>query len=179
MDERPRKVLRDGLEIVLVAVLAAIVLRSFVVEPFVVNGISMLNSLQNQERVLVEKFAPRFQPLHYGEVVVFQPPIQGYVGDYIKRVIATAGQTVSMQGGAVYVDGRKMPEPFLVHHGVSTQDNYTMPAFKVPPGDIFVLGDHRDESDDSRIFGPVRVTAVQGVAFWAIWPLQDFGPIAQ
>ena len=94
-------------------------------------------------------------------------------------MIALGGQTVSMVEGQVYVDGRRMPQPFLHHGGVSTQDHYTMPKFKVPQGDIFVLGDHRDDSDDSRLFGPVKLSAVQGVAFWAIWPLSQFGPIAQ
>ena len=68
---RPRKALRDGLEAVAAAVVLAFLLRTFVVQPFVVHGISMLNSLHNQERVLVEKLAPRFAALHYGEVVVF------------------------------------------------------------------------------------------------------------
>lgn len=160
------------------AAVLALVLRGYVVEPFVVHGFSMLDSLHNQERVLVEKLQPRFAPLHYGEVVVFQPPL-AVAGDYIKRVIALGGQTVAMRDGQVYVDGRKMPQPFLHHGALDTRDSYTMKTFRVPKGDIFVLGDHRDDSEDSRIFGPVKLSAVQGVAFWAIWPLSQFGPIAQ
>jgi len=178
MVARSQRALRDGIAVVLAAALLAFLVRAFLLEPFVVHGISMQNTLQNHERVLVEKLSPRFIPLHYGEIVVFQPPLAGQ-GDYIKRVIATGGQTVSMVEGQVYVDGRKMPQAFLVRGGVTTMDHYTMPAFKVPAGDIFVLGDHRDVSDDSRLFGPVKLAAVQGVAFWAIWPLQNFGPIAQ
>ncbi len=178
MVARSPRALRDGIAVVLVAALLAFFVRTFLLEPFVVHGISMQNTLQNHERVLVEKISPRFVPLHYGEIVVFQPPLAGR-GDYIKRVIATAGQKVSMVDGQVYVDGRRMPQSFLVRGGVSTMDHYTMPALTVPSGDIFVLGDHRDVSDDSRLFGPVKLSAVQGVAFWAIWPLRDFGPIAQ
>ncbi len=175
---RPRRALRDGLEAVVAAVALTFLVRMFLVEPFVVNGVSMQNTLQNQERVVVGKLSPRLLPLHYGQIIVFHPPIAG-AGDYIKRVIALGGQTVSMREGKVFVDGRQMPQPFLIHGGVSTADHYTMPARKVPQGDVFVLGDHRDVSDDSRYFGPVRLSSVQGVAFWVIWPLQDFGPIRQ
>jgi signal peptidase I len=70
-----------------------------------------------------------------------------------------------------------MPQPFLVHNGVSTEDHWNMPATKIPQGDIFVLGDHRAVSRDSRYFGPVKVSAVEGVAFWAIWPFSQFGPL--
>ncbi len=177
MVQRPRRALRDGIEVIVVALVLAFLLRSFLVQPFVVDGFSMQNTLQNQERVLVEKLSPRFMSLHYGEIVVFRPPIAHYQGDYIKRVIATGGQTVSMVAGQVYVNGRKMPQPFLVHRGVSTMDSYSMRPYKVPAGDIFVLGDHRDDSDDSRVFGPVKLSAVAGVAFWAIWPLSDFGAL--
>ncbi len=177
MVQSPRRSLREGVQAVVVALAAAVLVRAYFLQPFVVDGHSMQNTLQNEERVLVEKLAPRFMPLHYGEIVVFQPPLPDYQGDYIKRVIATGGQTVSMVDGQVYVDGRKMPQPFLVHHGVSTQDRYSMPLFRVPAGDIFVLGDHRDDSEDSRLFGPVKLSSVQGVAFWAYWPFGQFGPL--
>ncbi len=173
---QPRKALRDTLETVIVAVVLALVIRTFVVEPFVVDGYSMQNTLQNHERLLVNKLSMWFSPLHYGEIIVFQPPLAGQ-GDYVKRVVATGGQTVSMVNGQVYVNGKKMPQPFLDWHGVSTEDHWNMPPLKVPTGDIFVLGDHRAASEDSRFFGPVKVSAVQGVAFWVIWPLKSFGPV--
>jgi len=173
---QPRKALRDTVETIIVAVVLALLIRTFVVEPFVVDGFSMQNTLQNQERLLVDKAQMYFSPLHYGEIIVFQPPLAGQ-GDYVKRVIATAGQTVSMRNGQVYVDGKKMPQPFLHHGDVSTEDAWNMAPLKVPKGDIFVLGDHRNASEDSRFFGPVKVSAVQGVAFWVIWPLKNFGPI--
>jgi signal peptidase I len=175
---QPRKALRDTLETVIVAVVLALVIRTFVVEPYIVDGFSMQNTLQNGERLLVNKLWYRFGSLHYGEIVIFQPPIPGQP-PYVKRVIATAGQTVSMVNGQVYVNGKKMPQPFLVHHGVSTEDHWNMAPLKVPTGDIFVLGDHRAASEDSRFFGPVSVKAVEGVAFWVIWPLSQFGPIPQ
>ncbi len=176
MSRQPRSALRDVVQTIIVAVALALVLRTWVVETFYVKGFSMENTLQNGERLLVNKLTWHFAPLHYGEIVIFQPPIPGQ-SLYVKRVIATGGQTVSMVNGQVFVNGRKMPQPFLVHHGVSTQDHWNMPATKIPKGDIFVLGDHRADSRDSRYFGPVKVSAVDGVAFWAIWPLSEFGPL--
>ncbi len=173
---QPRKALRDTLQTVIVAVVLALVIRTFVVEPYIVDGYSMQNTLQNHERLLVNKLLFHFSSLHYGEIVVFQPPIPGQP-PYVKRVIATGGQTVSMVNGQVFVNGKAMPQPYLLYHGVSTEDHWNMAPLKVPKGDIFVLGDHRAASEDSRFFGPVSVSAVQGVAFWVIWPLNQFGPI--
>ncbi len=173
---QPRSVLREIVQTLVVAVVLAFLLRTFVVAPFIVQGISMENTLRSQERLLVDKLGFRFEGLHYGEIVVFQPPIPGQPL-YIKRVIATGGQTVSMVDGQVIVNGTKMPQPYLLHDGVSTEDHWNMPPTKVPQGDIFVLGDHRAESRDSRYFGPVKVSAVQGVAFWVIWPLGQFGAL--
>ena len=102
-------------------------------------------------------------PLHYGEIVIFQPPIPGQPL-YVKRVIATGGQTISMVDGQVFVDGKKMPQPYLLRHGVSTEDQWNMPPTKVPKGDIYVLGDHRAVSRDSRYFGPVPAQDVTGAA---------------
>lgn len=178
LERKPSSAFREMLESVAVALVLAFLIRTFVVQTFYVSGVSMENTLQNQERLLVNRLSLRFETLHYGDIVVFQPPMPGQ-GDYIKRVVATGGQTVSMVAGQVYVNGRKMPQPFLHRSGVSTQDNYSMAPLRVPQGDIFVLGDHRDDSTDSRIFGPVSVRAVQGVAFFIIWPLSDFGPITQ
>ncbi len=172
----PRKALRDTLETVIVAVVLALVIRSFVVEPYIVDGFSMQNTLQNGERLLVNKLWYRLSPLRYGEIIVFQPPIPGQP-PYVKRVIATGGQTVSMVNGQVYVNGKKMAQPYLTDGGVSTEDHWNMPPLKIPKGDIFVLGDHRAASEDSRYFGPVSIKAVQGVAFWVIWPLNRFGSI--
>lgn len=173
---QPNKALRDTLQTVIVAVVLALAIRTFVVEPFIVKGISMENTLQNNERLLVNKLWFHFSPLHYGEIVIFKPPIPS-TSPFVKRVIATAGQTVSMVNGQVFVNGKAMPQPFLVHGGVSTEDHWNMPPLKVPAGDIFVLGDHRAESEDSRLFGPVSVSAVEGTAFFVIWPLNQFGPI--
>ncbi len=173
---QPRSALWDTVQTLVVAVVLALVIRTWLIEPFLVEGISMQNTLQNHERLLVDKLGLPFGPLHYGEIVIFQPPIPGQPL-YVKRVIATGGQTISMVDGQVFVDGKKMPQPYLLRHGVSTEDQWNMPPTKVPKGDIYVLGDHRAVSRDSRYFGPVKTSAVKGVAFWVIWPLSQFGPL--
>lgn len=171
------KALRETVETVIVAVVLALVIRTWVVEPFVVDGHSMMNTLHNNERLLVNKFWWHVSPLRYGDIIVFHPPIPGETEDFVKRVIATGGQTVSMQDGQVYVNGKKMPQPFLGTGRASTEDNWTMGPLRVPQGDIFVLGDNRAHSEDSRYFGFVRLPEVQGTAFWAFWPLSEFGPV--
>lgn len=174
---RTRRALRETVETLIVAIVLALVARTFVIEPFLVEGTSMLNSLHNHERLLVNKVWWLGGSLHYGEIIVFVPPISGVTEDYVKRVIATGGQTVSMRSGQVYVNGKKMPQPFLVHGGVSTMDNWTMAPEKVPAGDLFVLGDNRANSEDSRFFGFVKLSEVQGVVFWAFWPMSSFGSV--
>lgn len=172
-----KQALRETIQTIVVAIVLALVIRTWVVEPFEVHGTSMQNTLQNHERLLVNKFWWHVSPPTYGDIVVFLPPVPGVTEDYVKRVIGTGGQTVSMRDGQVYVNGHRMPQPFLVHGGVSTMDHFTMAPVKVPKGDIFVLGDHRANSEDSRYFGVVKLSALQGIAFWAFWPLSAFGPI--
>jgi signal peptidase I len=171
---KPRRPWLETLETLIAALLLALLLRTFVVEPFIVNGYSMQPTFQNGERLLINKFWFHFAGLHDGEIVVFHPPL-ATSADFVKRVIATPGQTVSMQDGYVYIDGKRQSEPYLVKDGVSYRDTWTMPPEKIPPGEIFVLGDHRARSEDSRYFGLVPIRSVVGVAFFVLWPPKDMG----
>jgi len=174
--KRRRGALRETVETVLVALILALLIRTFVVEPFWVNGVSMEPTLVNGERLLVNKFLFRFTGLRTGDIVVFKPPLS-VNEDYIKRVIATGGETVAMKSGFVYVDGRKIPEPWEFAGGKSWLDTYDMPPEKVKPGYIFVLGDHRVASEDSRYFGQVPISSVDGQAWFVLWPFTRFGPL--
>ena len=176
-ERRPRRSsATEAIQTVLIAVILALVIRGFVFEPYVVEGYSMEPTLWNGEHVLIDKLGWHLTGLHYGEIVVFHPPLPTNQ-DFIKRVIATAGQTVSMTNGVVFVNGHKMPEPFLLHDGTSYQDHFNLAPEKVLPGHIFVLGDHRAASEDSRFFGQVPVGQVDGVAFFILWPFSDFGAV--
>lgn len=162
----------DTVRAVAVAVLLALLVRHFVVETYKVNGESMQPTLQNGERLLVSKFAYRFGPPRPGEIIVFHPPLP-VTEDYVKRVIAIGGQTISMQDGDVYINGHRQSESYLPP---SWRDDYTMPPVVVPQGDVWVMGDHRAASDDSRFFPShfVPISSIHGEAVLVWWPLADF-----
>lgn len=160
--------------LVLLAFALAFGIRTFLVEPFIVPTGSMIPTIQINNRVLAEKVTFRFiRPPHYGDIVVFPDP-KGEHPHLIKRVIATGGQTVDLRGGKVYVDGRELVEPYT-HNLPSVQltPEYAFPL-KVPEGDLWVMGDNRTNSGDSRVFGPIPVSEVQGRAIWTYWPLSAF-----
>jgi signal peptidase I len=161
--------------LVLLAFAIAFGIRTFVVEPFIVPTGSMIPTIQIGNRVLAEKITYRFvRPPRYGDIVVFPDP-KGEHPHLIKRVIATAGQTVDLKGGRVYVDGHELVEPYT--HGLPSEPlsaDFRFPL-TVPAGDLWVMGDNRTNSGDSRVFGPIPVGEVQGHAIWTYWPLSAFG----
>lgn len=163
--------LREFLVTVLVAVVLAFGVRTFVVESFVVNGTSMLPTALNGEHVLVNKLAYVFGPPKPGQIVVFHPPIPT-TEEFIKRVIATGGETVSIRGGNLYVDGKLQPQPYIEYW-----DSGNFAQVTVPKGDVFVMGDNRPVSYDSRYFGPVKLSRITGQAVFAFWPLSRFGGV--
>jgi signal peptidase I len=163
--------------VVLVALAFALAfgIRTFLVEPFIVPTGSMIPTIQIGNRVLAEKVTYRFlrQP-RYGDIVVFPDP-KGEHPHLIKRVIATAGQTVDLRNGHVLVNGEELVEPYT--HGLPStplSNEFKFPL-TVPAGDLWVMGDNRTNSGDSRVFGPIPVIEVQGHAVWTYWPLNVFG----
>jgi signal peptidase I len=157
---------RELVETIVVALVIALVLRHFVVEVYRVEGSSMEATLHTGERVLVNKFVyPLLRPPKPGEIVVFAYPRQPD-RDFIKRVVAVAGDKVQIRAGKVYVNGRLFPEaPSAL---VTDEDR---PEELVPPDSVWVLGDNRGNSEDSRYFREVPLKNIQGLAFFRIWPL--------
>ncbi len=192
---RKRPFWREFPALVFIAVLVALLLKTFLVQAFYIPSLSMYPTLKKGDRVLVEKVSGYVADPKPGQVVVFKTDflasgpapnlsLWSRVGndvrelfglptsgreDYIKRVIAVGGQRVSAQGGNVLVDGKQLPEPYL-RPGVSTAD---FGPVVVPKGDLFVMGDNRAHSDDSRSFGGVPLNEVVGHAFTIVWPLSD------
>lgn len=166
--------LRELLETLIVAVLLAVVVRTFVVESYVVQGVSMLPTFLNGEHVLVNKLAFKFASPRPGEIIVFQPPLSYVHEDYIKRVVATAGETVGVRQGRLYVNGRAVAQPYIQYW-----DPTSFGTVVVPKGDVFVLGDNRPDSEDSRYFGPVPIRNITGQAIFAFWPLSRLGGVGQ
>lgn len=159
--------------------LVALLLRWAVIEPRWIPSGSMLPTLQLQDRILVEKVRPRLhRPLKPGSVVVFHPPPALVEAGYdpasalIKRVVAGAGDQVEVRDGLLYRNGQRVP----LDWGSEPMD-YQLAPLTVPPHNLLVLGDNRNASLDSHLWGPLPEEEVIGTAIWRYWPLTRFGPI--
>jgi len=158
--------------LVVAAFLLATGIKTFVVQPFYIPSGSMEPTLAIADRVLVNKFVYRFSTPKRGDVVVFVSP-EAPTTDLIKRVIATGGQTVQVKDGYVSVDGVTLDEPYV---SKERRDNYSSPTpTRVPAGYVWVMGDNRGNSSDSRVIGPQPVTSILGKAFAIYWPVQRIG----
>jgi signal peptidase I len=167
----PRPSRPAWLDIVQTAVLAfllAFLIRTFVVESCGVAGSSMYPTLKNGDRVLVNKLAYVFGKPETGQIIVFRSPVIPSE-DWIKRVIGVPGDVVAIRHGQVFIDGKRLPEPY-----VKNNDNYNYAPVHIPPGYLFVLGDNRPYSYDSRYFGLLNENRVVGEAFLIWWPLKVF-----
>lgn len=190
------RAIREILETVLLAAVIFFGVRLLVLN-FKVDGLSMMPNLNNNELLLVNRnayedidlnnwinklpFIDRdgtwvvyeFDPPRRGDIVVFDPP-NGDSKPYIKRVIATEGETVSFRDGFVYVNDIKLDEPYI--SGGITDCQNCEPVV-VPEDSVFVLGDNRRNSSDSRVFGPVPIDNIIGKAIVTYWPLEDIGRV--
>ncbi len=172
------------LEIVETLVLTLIifwVIQSFVAQPYRVQQQSMEHTLEPDQYVLVDKLTPRFDAYKRGDIVVFNPPenwVQQQGQPYIKRVIGVGGDTVELKVGVVYVNGVKLLESSYVFQengkDQPTGELIGVSKWVVPEGQLFLMGDHRANSADSREFGPVDISAVIGRAWLRYWPIDTF-----
>ena len=156
-----------------VAVLFCFFLITFVAQAFRVQGTSMLPLLHDSERIIVNKFVYRFHPIERGDVVVFWYPRDPSVS-FIKRVVGLPGDTVELRNGALFVNGRHTTEVYLKPQ---FRDDETRPPVQVSKGHYYVLGDHRNSSNDSRNWGEVPEKYIYGKAFFRFWPLGKAGLI--
>lgn len=174
--------IRDAFQLVIwvaVALAVGLAFRAFVAEPFVIPSESMTDTLEVGDRVLGEKLSYRGSAPEQGDVVTFEDP-EGTSSILIKRVIATAGQTVDLVDGAVTVDGVTLSEPYvegkpslpISQHAPNLDADISYP-YTVPDGCVWVMGDNRTNSLDSRYFGAIPVRSVTSRAFAVFWPLND------
>jgi signal peptidase I len=145
----------------------------FLYQPVKVEGVSMMPSLEDQERIFVNKFVYRLEPIERGDVVVFRYPPDPSKS-YIKRVIGVAGDHIRIDGGQVYVNGEALDEGYVPP---AYTDARSYPEITVPPDSYFVLGDHRSMSSDSREFGSVNQTFIYGKAVFGYWPMDKLGRV--
>jgi signal peptidase I len=160
--------------LILTAVVVAWLIKTLVVQPFFIPSSSMEPTLVPGDRVLVSKFIYRFTEPDVSDVVVFVAPEQGAVEeDFIKRVVATEGMRVEVDGGRLIVDGEAREEPFI--RPDSPSSNFG--PLTVPEDHVFVMGDNRANSKDSRFFGPVPEDDLVGKAFLIYWPPSRAGQL--
>ena len=171
------------LEIVETLVLTLIiffVIQTFVAQPYRVQQVSMERTLEPDQYVLVDKLTPRFDAYKRGDIVVFNPPenwVQAQGQPYIKRVIGVGGDTVELKDGKVLLDGTALIEPYVFQEEGESQPTDALIGvgkWVVPEGQLFLMGDHRSNSADSREFGPVDISAVIGRAWLRYWPINTF-----
>jgi signal peptidase I len=165
--------LRSWSRDILVALAIAVFIVIFVIQPVKVEGTSMQPHLADQDRIFVNRFIYRFADIRRGDVVVF-----GYPKDdsksFIKRVMGVPGDEVEIREGVVFVNGSRLNEPYL---SPEYWDNRSFPKVVVPCGRYFVLGDHRNSSNDSRHWGFVARDSIYGKAFFSYWPIPRLGPV--
>jgi signal peptidase I len=177
------KVIREWVVVVGVALGIALLVRGFLLQQFYISGPSMESTMFQDNRVLVNKLSYRLHDIRRGDVVVFDRiTTDGEViqhDDLIKRVIALPGETIEIHECVVSIDGKELPEPYLNDYDVqqvNLEDRCRVPELepiKVSEDHIFVMGDNRPQSFDSRMFGEIDTELVVGRAFGLIWPLSD------
>jgi signal peptidase I len=145
----------------------------FLYQPVKVEGTSMMPSLEDQERIFVNKFVYRLEPIERGDIVVFRYP-RDPSKSYIKRVIGMQGDDIRIDGGQVYVNGKALDETYVPSEYT---DQRSYPDIVVPPHCYFVLGDHRSMSNDSRDFGSVNQSFIYGKAVFGYWPMEKMGRV--
>ncbi len=164
--------LREILETILPAILIALLINVFVGQATRVEGQSMEPNLHSDQRLVVEKMSYRFHGPERFDIVVLRLPSQGDEL-LIKRVVGLPGETVEIQNGHVSVDGQVLEEPFAIGETRPGRQSSVV----VPPLHVYVLGDNRNHSNDSRNFGPVPIENLIGRAWLSYWPLEDAGVI--
>ncbi len=181
----PTRNLVEWVGVIVGAVVIAVVVRTFVFQTFWIPSPSMATTLVKDDRVLVNKLSYRMHDPNRGDVIVFERPPneQGNIKDLIKRVIGLPGERISITDGKVHINGRELDEPYVNGlesiysvcgagevSGIDTEQGFT-----IPEGHVFVMGDNRTDSHDSRCFGPIDEDLIVGRAFLIIWPPSKMG----
>jgi signal peptidase I len=165
----PKAWWRELLDTILPALAIVLVINLFLAQPRTVHGQSMEPNLHENERVILDLLSYRFREPRRGEIIVIELP-ERHTDPLIKRVIGLPGETVEIKGGSVYIDGQPLVEPYL---NQSTLGN--MAPQIVPEEHVFVLGDNRGASNDSRYFGMVPYSHIIGRAWLRYWPPSEIG----
>ncbi|MCP6760565.1 MAG: signal peptidase I [Fischerella sp. CENA71] len=167
---------RENLGLIAIALVLAFLIRTFIAEPRYIPSDSMVPTLHTGDRLVVEKISYSFQPPHLGDIIVFQPPEtlqqRGYPKDqaFIKRIIGEPGQTVAITGGKVYINGKPLQEDYIAEPPIQP-----FTQVRVPENEFFVMGDNRNDSNDSRYWGFLPRKNIIGRAVFRFWPFDRIG----
>jgi signal peptidase I len=172
MSSKVMKEIKEWIISIAIAAVVTFTLKYFVFDIIQVSGTSMLPTLHNSDRVAIEKVSLKANKIERGEIVIFDPGEKGR-GIYIKRVIGIPGDTVEIKEGLVFVNGKQIEENYL------KPDTYTEGDIKqqISDGEIFVLGDNREVSEDSRYIGPVPIENLKGHAIFRVFPFNQMGKV--
>lgn len=168
------RVIVEWVVILLGAVVVAFLVKTFLLQAFYIPSASMDPTLKVKDRVLVNKLSYDFHDVNRGDIIVFKSPpgeTNADIKDLIKRVVGLPGETVEARDGHVLINGKLIDDSYL-SKGVTTS---SFPPQKIPPGSVWVMGDNRSNSKDSRFFGPISEGLIVGRAFIRVWPLTTFG----
>ena len=177
------QLIREWVTVLVVALVIAITVRSLILQQFYISGPSMEATMFQDNRVLVNKLSYRLHDIHRGDVVVFdRVSVDGEVvqhDDLIKRVIGLSGETISIKDCQVFINSKLLAEPYLNDYDLaqsSLDDRCRVPLMEetlIPENHLFVMGDNRPQSFDSRMFGSIEQNLVVGRAFVIIWPFGE------
>lgn len=174
-DDRPISFVRWFGELLLMVALAftlAAAIRTWVVQPYVIPSGSMIPTIELQDRVVANKFIYHFTDPERGDIVVLDDPT-GSVDTLIKRVVGMGGETIDIIDGKVLIDGEPLDEPYT--HGLPTDPMTLEMPYEIPEGSVWLMGDYRTNSADSRVFGAVPLTEIKGRAIFRFWPIDRIG----
>ncbi len=170
MSKEIREFVKETASIIIIAFILAMILRTFVIEGRIIPSGSMLQTLQLQDRVMVNKFIYYFIEPQRGDIVVFDPPEEiNSQYPYVKRVIGLPGETVQVKDGKVYINNRALKEPYI-----AGPMEYKYGPVTVPKDCLFVMGDNRNHSYDSHMWNSwLKRDRVMGKAFVIYWPIKE------
>ncbi len=175
----------EWLMVIIGAVVMALLLKTFLVQAFYIPSGSMEPTLMIQDRVIVNKLSYKLHGVNRGDIVVFERPddeVDSDIKDLIKRVIALPGESLVIEENGIYVNGRKVHEPYLPSGTVTSTDASPLKCTEeqpcvIPQESVWVMGDNRTNSRDSRWFGPISEKKIVGRAFMRVWPFNRFGAL--
>ncbi|WP_107669824.1 signal peptidase I [Cyanothece sp. BG0011] len=172
------KAIWENVQILGIAIILAVIIRTFIAEPRYIPSESMYPTLATGDRLVVEKVSYYFHPPKPGDIIVFEPPmqlqLQGYQRSqaFIKRIVARGGETVGVQDGIVYINNQPVDEDYILE-----SPHYNLQTVEVPEGYLFVMGDNRNNSNDSHVWGFLPEKNVIGHAVFRFFPWQRIGSI--